>query len=295
MKRATASRLESRPLLTTSNDLRDYLRIHLAYERVENVRVLYLDAARRLIADELVGRGNASEAPMYIGTILGRALELGASGILVAHNHPSGRMQPSEADQLITEQLTVSAKIVGITLLDHLIVTRTGFISVKIEPSSRQDIQQGPTSASATVADLDLVPPESRPPHPPSTSLQKRGPSASGEVTRDKRLAVAIRRLIRERKERDRLFPQVFFGDPCWNIMLDVFVCELEGSATSVKSACLAARVPSSTALRWVETLCRKGVLQRWRDPLDGRRSFLRLSAESKERMVAYAELARLP
>jgi DNA repair protein RadC len=295
MRRTTAARLESRPLLTTSNDLRDYLRIHLAYERVENVRVLYLDAARRLIADELVGRGNTSEAPMYIGTILGRALELGAGGILVAHNHPSGRMEPSEADRLITEQLAVSAEIVGITLLDHLIVTRTGCISVKNEPSSRKGIRQGTILASATVADLDLVTPGLRQPRPPSGFMQEQVQPAPGDLTREKRLAVVIRCLIRERTERGRLFPQVFFGDPCWNIMLDVFVCELEGSTTSVKSACLAARVPVSTALRWVEALCRKDVLQRSRDPVDGRRSFLRLSAESKERMIAYAEMVRQP
>jgi DNA repair protein RadC len=130
VRRSLTARLESRPVLTRSSDFHQYLRAHIGYERVETVRVLYLDAAHRLIADEQAGRGRPDEAPFYVRTILGRALELSATGIVVAHNHPSGVLHPSSADRLVTNHLSRAAEVVGLVLLDHVIVTRGGCRSI---------------------------------------------------------------------------------------------------------------------------------------------------------------------
>uniref|UniRef100_UPI0035CAA05A JAB domain-containing protein n=1 Tax=uncultured Sphingomonas sp. TaxID=158754 RepID=UPI0035CAA05A len=298
VRRVTTARLESRPLLPGSNDLREYLKVHIAHERVETVRVLYLDAARRLLAEEEVGRGDPDQAPFYVRMILARGLELGATGIIVAHNHPSGVMRASNADRAITRHLARAAEIVGIILLDHLVVTRAGCVSIladsidrpvadEIQPRPAAIVSSGAVSSGAVERceiERSFVSAE---PAWPTVRLKE-------DFEERRRLAAEIRAMIRERRGRDALFPPGIFFDPSWNILLDVFACELECVSVSVKSASLAADVPTSTASRWIDTLCEKGVLMRWKDPHDRRRWFLGLSVDGWNAMVAYALAAQL-
>lgn len=108
------------------------------------------------------------------------------------------------------------------------------------------------------------------------------------------RLAAALRTVIGQRRELKALFPPGIICDPCLNILLDIFACELDGVQVSVKSACVAAEVPTSTALRWIKTMCKRGLIVRSKDPRDRRRSFLRLSVDGRAVMLTYARLAGL-
>lgn len=131
LRHVTRANLDARPVLPTSRALRDYLMAHLADEPIEHVRILYLNAHDRLILDELHSSGTPSSTPFCVRTIAARALEAGAMNVIVAHNHPSGLRQSSRADIAYTVALENALDALGITLIDHLIVTRGGLSSVR--------------------------------------------------------------------------------------------------------------------------------------------------------------------
>lgn len=108
-----------------------YLCAQLAHRRVEHVRILYLDHAARLIRDELAAEGCVDRCAISTRQIVARALELHASGLIVAHNHPSGDPQPSAGDMEFTRSLATAARHFDIALHDHLIVTASGHSSLR--------------------------------------------------------------------------------------------------------------------------------------------------------------------
>ena len=90
-----------------------------------------------------------------------------------------------------------------------------------------------------------------------------------------------INTLIRGRRERSRYFPQELLADPMWDMMLDLLRAEVMQHRISVSSACLAAGVPATTALRWLKLMEREKFIVRERDPFDGRRTFVALTADA--------------
>ena len=104
-------------------------------------------------------------------------------------------------------------------------------------------------------------------------------PSARARVARD---------TIRQRRKRDEYFPSELFADPGWDIMLDLYAAHYEGEAVSVSSLCIAASVPQTTALRWINMMTNDGWLVRRDDPTDRRRTYLKLSDEGRSRLDGY-------
>lgn len=96
-----------------------------------------------------------------------------------------------------------------------------------------------------------------------------------------------IRAHIKARRLRERFFAAELLADPGWDMMLDLAAARLEGRPVSVSSLCIAANVPTTTALRWIKNLCDAGVFERSADPGDARRAFIGLSAQSAEAMEA--------
>jgi DNA repair protein RadC len=96
----------------------------------EHLRGLYLDTHYQLIHDEVISIGSLTSNIIHPREVFRPALEYSASAVILAHNHPSGVAKPSEADILITRQIVEAGKILGISLLDHVIVTKTKFESV---------------------------------------------------------------------------------------------------------------------------------------------------------------------
>jgi DNA repair protein RadC len=90
---------------------------------VEVLRVLFLDHSHALLADEVMQSGTVNHTPVYPRDIIKRALEVGAGGIILVHNHPSGAPTPSLADITMTTQMAATARGLGILVLDHIIVT----------------------------------------------------------------------------------------------------------------------------------------------------------------------------
>jgi DNA repair protein RadC len=120
-------------VLNSWDRLIDYLTVHLARERVEEVHVLFLDTRNRLIADEVQGRGTVNHTPVYPREVVKRALELQANAMILVHNHPSGDPTPSRADIEMTGEIKAAATVFGIVLHDHIIIGNGRHVSLRQE------------------------------------------------------------------------------------------------------------------------------------------------------------------
>jgi DNA repair protein RadC len=128
---ALRAQILSEPVLSTSRAVTDYLFATMAHLRTEQVHVLFLDPANRLVADEPLSHGSTRDAVMPAHEILRRAVALSATALILAHNHPSGELRPSAADLAATNRLARMAASLDIRLHDHLIVARTGVLSFR--------------------------------------------------------------------------------------------------------------------------------------------------------------------
>jgi len=120
-----------RPVLSSWDKVLDYLRVSMTHHETEQFRILFLDIKNTLIADEVQQTGTVNHTPVYPREAVKRALELGASAIVMAHNHPSGNPAPSKADIEMTREVSEAGKRLGITLHDHVIVAKGGTSSFK--------------------------------------------------------------------------------------------------------------------------------------------------------------------
>jgi DNA repair protein RadC len=121
-----ASALHARPVITSWSHLEAYLSQTLARLPTEEFHVLYLDKKNRLICDAMMGRGTVDHCPVYVREVVKRALELDASAVILAHNHPSGDSTPSQADVEMTRTLRDALQTIGLVLHDHVVVGSAG-------------------------------------------------------------------------------------------------------------------------------------------------------------------------
>lgn len=112
--------------------------------------------------------------------------------------------------------------------------------------------------------------------------------SAAGNVADQPYYLDLARRAYSNRRRRDTIFRSRMFGEPAWDILLDLFIAAKVGKRVSVTSACIGSAVPNTTALRWITVLEAQGYLVRENDTADARRAFLRLTAETYQRMLTY-------
>jgi len=119
------------PILASWSALIDYCRSQMAFEGIEQLRILFLDKKNRLIADEVQQTGTVDHTPVYPREVIKRSLELSATAIILVHNHPSGDPAPSSADVQMTRAIAEIAKPLGITVHDHIIIGRSGHASLR--------------------------------------------------------------------------------------------------------------------------------------------------------------------
>lgn len=114
---------------------------------------------------------------------------------------------------------------------------------------------------------------------------------SSARITSEAMLAFA-RETYAIRRRRDRHLPGDLFGEPTWDILLDLYVATREGRPVPTTSACIGANVPPTTALRWLRILEARGLVEREEDGRDGRRTFVRLSARGLAAMDDWLHVA---
>jgi DNA repair protein RadC len=119
------------PVLPTAAALVDYLHVRMAWAAEEEFRVLYLNARNLLLKDEAIATGTPNEVSVHPRTIVKRALELGATALILVHNHPSGSADPSQSDIQTTARIVRAAKTLDIVVHDHIIIARGGWRSFR--------------------------------------------------------------------------------------------------------------------------------------------------------------------
>jgi DNA repair protein RadC len=129
--RLLETRIEGRPLLSNWEALGDYLQAAMAHSAVEEVRVLFLNAKNLLIANEAMWQGSIDEASVHVREVISRAIALGATSLVIVHNHPSGDSTPSTQDIRLTRNLVDAGRHMKIIVHDHVIVGAQGRTSLK--------------------------------------------------------------------------------------------------------------------------------------------------------------------
>jgi DNA repair protein RadC len=129
--RLLETRIEGRPVLSSWDALGDYLHAAMAHSRVEEVRILFLNARNVLLANEALWQGSVDEASVHVREVIARAIALGATAIIIVHNHPSGDPTPSQQDIRLTRDLVDAGRHMKVTVHDHVIVGAQGRTSMR--------------------------------------------------------------------------------------------------------------------------------------------------------------------
>lgn len=129
-RRAMAQQLRERQVFSSPDGVKQYLQLHLARQPHEVFAVMFLDAQNRLIELEVMFRGTLTQTSVYPREIVLRALQRHAASVVLAHNHPSGTVQPSRADEALTHTLKAALALVDVRVLDHVIVAPGNALSM---------------------------------------------------------------------------------------------------------------------------------------------------------------------
>jgi DNA repair protein RadC len=121
-RRAMLQQLQEREVFSSPGAVKHYLQLHLAAKAHEVFAVLFLDAQNRLLMMEELFRGTLTQTSVYPREVVLRALKHNAAAVVLAHNHPSGTVQPSRADEALTQTLKAALALVDVRVLDHVIV-----------------------------------------------------------------------------------------------------------------------------------------------------------------------------
>ncbi len=121
-RRALSQRLKEREAFHTPGAVKQYLQLQLAHKNHEVFAVLFLDNQNRMLAMEELFRGTLSQTSVYPREVVMRALHHQAAAVVLSHNHPSGSVQPSRADEHLTQTLKAALALVDVRVLDHIIV-----------------------------------------------------------------------------------------------------------------------------------------------------------------------------
>lgn len=119
------------PIISSWDAMIDYCRSEMAYLDVEEFRIIFLDTKFRLIGQEVMQRGTINQVAIHPREVIKLAMEKKAAALILMHNHPSGDVKPSRADVEITKQIDQALKSINIQLLDHIVISRYDYCSIK--------------------------------------------------------------------------------------------------------------------------------------------------------------------
>ncbi len=131
--RFARARLSPRMTVRDPEVLADYLRLSLGSQKREKFRVFFLNKKLEVLAEEDLFVGTVDETAVYPREIVERVLRCHATAIILAHNHPSGRLQPSPEDIRVTEKITTACALINVRVMDHVIVSSEGYFSFNSE------------------------------------------------------------------------------------------------------------------------------------------------------------------
>ncbi|MCX5884633.1 MAG: DNA repair protein RadC [Proteobacteria bacterium] len=131
VRRQLKEQIIGRTIIHGPADVAEYLSVSMAHLKEEVFKVIYLNTANVVLAVEDLFKGTVDQSAVYPREIIKRAFELNASALIFVHNHPSGELKPSQSDLSLNQKLVKACLAVDLTPLDHLIISPTGYTSLK--------------------------------------------------------------------------------------------------------------------------------------------------------------------
>jgi len=131
--RCLYEQLKERDVIMSPDAVADFVRSRVGFSKNEKFLILFLDSKNHLLECDIVSEGTADKAVVYPRMIVKQVLKYNATGVLAVHNHPSGVCEPSGADLQITGVLREALTALDVRLLDHIIVSSSGYFSFKEE------------------------------------------------------------------------------------------------------------------------------------------------------------------
>lgn len=128
-RRRASQEIPEKPQISSSNDAYQILKFHLAELRTEEFWAIFLNQSNKVIHISQLTQGGINQSIVDIRILFKNALDHFATGIIVAHNHPSGNLKPSSEDIHITKKIKEAGNLMNIQLLDHLIITQNSYLS----------------------------------------------------------------------------------------------------------------------------------------------------------------------
>lgn len=128
-RRGMSAQLRESPVFNAPQVVKDFLQLQMGHLPHEVFCILFLDSQHRLLASEELFRGTLTQTSVYPREVVKRTLAHNAASVILAHNHPSGVLDPSRADELLTQTLRSSLQLVDVRILDHFVVGRSGVLS----------------------------------------------------------------------------------------------------------------------------------------------------------------------
>jgi DNA repair protein RadC len=129
--RTHLNNLESKRVFEYFDELLEYLQSKMCFLKIEQFRVLYLDANGKLIKDNIESEGTLGKAAVYTREIVKKAISLHASSVILSHNHPNGNPKPSKADMMLTAEVISALNTIDVIVQDHIIITKEDYYSFK--------------------------------------------------------------------------------------------------------------------------------------------------------------------
>ncbi|KXU87800.1 hypothetical protein CI15_13810 [Paraburkholderia monticola] len=159
-RRSLVDKMRKRPLMNSPEAVESYLRLLIGGQPQEVFVSLFLDARHRLIRCEESARGSLTRMAVYPREIVRRALAANAASLIVAHNHPSGAVEPSASDCQLTRTLRDALALVDVQLIDHLVIgadnvysfARAGWPGAARPPARRREAERPPHTAVCRIA-----------------------------------------------------------------------------------------------------------------------------------------------
>ena len=121
----------NKPVISNWDAMIDYCRSEMALLDVEEFRAIFLNVKWQVVGEEIMQRGTINQVAIHPREVVKMAMEKKASAVILVHNHPSGDVKPSRADIDMTKQIKIALESINITLLDHLIVAKNNYNSLK--------------------------------------------------------------------------------------------------------------------------------------------------------------------
>lgn len=129
-RRSLKQGLQKRQVMDSPQSVADFLGLQLSHKPYEVFAALFLNGQNELLAYEEIFRGTVNQTSVYPREMVLRCVQLGASSVILSHNHPSGSLQASQADIQLTRNLTAALALIDVRVLDHIIVSRAGHSSM---------------------------------------------------------------------------------------------------------------------------------------------------------------------